>query len=187
MSDGPSTSGAASTDALAERLRAIIRDVPDFPRAGVLFKDITTLLRDAGAYHEAIDRLAEAWCEARIDVVVGVESRGFVLGGALAYLLNAGFVPVRKEGKRPGEKIATSYTLEYGEATLEIHTDAISAGQRALVVDDLLATGGTAAATIALVRKLGGEVVGVTFLVELAFLGGASKLGDLPRVSLVTF
>ena len=175
------------SDALAERLRTIIRDVPDFPRAGVLFKDITTLLRDAGAFHEAIDGLADAWRGAAVDLVAGVESRGFVLGGALAYLLDAGFVPVRKAGKLPSEKIAMSYTLEYGEAALELHTDAVSPGQRVLVVDDLLATGGTAAATIELVRRLGGEVVGVAFLVELAFLGGADRLGRVPRVSLVTF
>jgi adenine phosphoribosyltransferase len=174
-------------DALADRLRAIIRDVPDFPRAGVLFKDITTLLRDAGAFHEAVDQLAARWRDAGVEVVAGIESRGFVLGGALAYLLDAGFVPVRKEGKLPGEKIAMSYTLEYGEAALEIHTDAVSKGTRVLIVDDLLATGGTAAATIELVRRLGGDVVGVAFLIELAFLRGAEKLGDVPRVSLVAF
>ncbi|HET9050369.1 MAG TPA: adenine phosphoribosyltransferase [Candidatus Dormibacteraeota bacterium] len=174
-------------DALTERLRAIIRDVPDFPRAGILFKDITTLLQDAGAYHEAIDRLAGAWSDARVDVVAGVESRGFVIGGALAYLLGAGFVPVRKAGRLPSEKIALSYSLEYGEAELEIHTDAVAPGQRVLVVDDLLATGGTVTAAIELVRRLGGDVVGVAFLVELAFLGGAERLGPVPRVSLVTF
>lgn len=174
-------------EALAARLRTIIRDVPDFPRAGVVFKDVTTLLQDAAAFREAIDRLADAWRDAAVDVVVGVESRGFVLGGALAYLLGAGFVPARKEGRLPSEKIGLSYTLEYGEATLEIHTDAVAAGQRVLVVDDLLATGGTAAATVELVRRLGGEVVGVAFLVELAFLGGAARLGDVPRLSLVTF
>ena len=171
----------------AAALAAIIRDVPDFPRPGVLFKDVTTLLRDAAAYREAIDRLAEAWRHTPVDIVVGVESRGFVLGGALAYLLGAGFVPARKEGKLPSERIGLSYSLEYGEARLEMHTDAIAHGERVLVVDDLLATGGTAAATIELVRQLGGDAVGVTFLVELAFLGGAARLGDLPRVSLVTF
>ena len=173
--------------ALVERLRSIIRDVPDFPRAGVLFKDITTLLRDAGAFRQAIDTLAEAWRDARVEVVAGVESRGFVLGGALAYLLHAGFVPVRKAGRLPSETIAMSYSLEYGEASLEIHTDAVRLGQRVLVVDDLLATGGTAAATIELVRRLGGEVVGIAFLVELSLLGGAERLGPIPRQSLVTF
>lgn len=177
----------AQQDALAERLRAIIRDVPDFPKAGILFKDITTLLRDAGAFREAVDELATTWRSTEIDIIVGVESRGFVLGGALAYLLGAGFVPVRKAGKLPGDRIAVSYALEYGEATLEIHTDAVLPGQRVLVVDDLLATGGTAAATLELVDRLGGQVVGVAFLIELSFLGGAGRLGDLPRVALVTF
>lgn len=158
--------------ALSERLRDLIRDVPDFPRPGVLFKDVTTLLRDAGAFHAAVDSLADSWRDERIDVVVGVESRGFVIGGALAYVLDTGFVPVRKAGKLPSEKIALSYSLEYGEAEVEIHTDAIAPGQRVLVVDDLLATGGTAAATIDLVRELGGEVVGLAFLVELGFLHG---------------
>ena len=177
----------ATPDAVVEHLRSIIRDVPDFPRPGVLFKDITTLLRDAGAFHEAVDALAAAGRDSDVDVVAGIESRGFVLGGALAYLLGAGFVPVRKEGKLPSEKIAMSYSLEYGEAALEIHSDAVERGNRVLIVDDLLATGGTAAATVELVRRLGGEVVGVAFLIELAFLGGAAKLGDVPRVSLVTF
>jgi adenine phosphoribosyltransferase len=172
---------------LAERLRAVIRDVPDFPREGVLFKDVTTLLGDATAFRAAIDGLAEAHAGQSVDLVVGVESRGFILGGAVAYLLGAGFVPVRKPGKLPAERISVSYTLEYGENVLEIHTDAIRAGQRVLIVDDLLATGGTAAATVELVRRLGGVVVGVAFLIELAFLDGARALGDLPRVSLVRF
>jgi len=172
---------------LADRLRAVIRDVPDFPREGVLFKDVTTLLGDAGAFHDAIDALVEAHRGQAIELVVGVESRGFILGGALAYLLGCGFVPVRKPGKLPSARISVSYTLEYGENVLEIHTAAIRPGQRVLVVDDLLATGGTASATVELVRRLGGEIVGVAFLIELKFLGGASLLGDLPRVVLVSF
>jgi adenine phosphoribosyltransferase len=172
---------------LADRLRAAIRDVPDFPREGVLFKDVTTLLSDAGAFRAAIDGLVAAHAGQSVDLVVGVESRGFILGGAVAYLLGAGFVPVRKPGKLPAERISVSYTLEYGENVLEIHIDAIRPGERVLVVDDLLATGGTAAATVELVERLGGVVVGITFLVELGFLDGARALGDLPRVSLVRF
>jgi adenine phosphoribosyltransferase len=172
---------------LADRLRAVIRDVPDFPREGVLFKDVTTLLGDATAFRAAIDGLVEAHADQSIDLVVGVESRGFILGGAVAYLLGAGFVPVRKPGKLPAERISVSYTLEYGENVLEIHTDAIRPGQRVLVVDDLLATGGTAAATVELVQRLGGVIVGIAFLIELEFLDGARALGDLPRVALVRF
>src|SRR5205807_2802378 len=172
---------------LADRLRAVIRDLPDFPREGVLFKDVTTLLGDAAAFRAAIDGLVEAHAGQAIDHVVGVESRGFILGGAVAYRLGAGFVPVRKPGKLPAERISVSYTLEYGESVLEIHTDAIRPGERVLVVDDLLATGGTAAATVELVQRLGGVVVGVAFLIELAFLDGARALGDLPRVALVRF
>jgi adenine phosphoribosyltransferase len=172
---------------LADRLRAVIRDVPDFPREGVLFKDVTTLLSDAGAFRAAIDGLVAAHAGQSVDLVVGVESRGFILGGAVAYLLGAGFVPVRKPGKLPAERISVSYALEYGENVLEIHTDAIRPGERVLVVDDLLATGGTAAATVQLVERLGGTVVGVAFLVELSFLDGARALGELPRVALVRF
>ena len=177
----------SDTAALAERLRATIRDVPDFPHEGIVFKDVTTLLGDAGAFRDAIDALVDAHRNQAIDAVVGVESRGFILGGALAYLLGAAFVPVRKEGKLPGTTTSVSYKLEYGEAVLQIHTDALRPGQRALIVDDLLATGGTARATCELVERLGAVVVGIAFLVELSFLEGARTLGDRPRVSLVTF
>ncbi|MFN2462475.1 MAG: adenine phosphoribosyltransferase [Candidatus Dormibacteria bacterium] len=175
------------SEALATRLSAVIRDVPDFPREGILFKDLTTLFGDAGAFRAAIDALAGAHRDSHIDVVVGVESRGFVIGGAVAYLLGAGFVPVRKAGKLPHTTLSVEYALEYGTATLEIHTDAIQAGQRVLVVDDLLATGGTAAATVSLVEQLGGTIIGVAFLVELAALDGARQLRKHPRVSLIRF
>ena len=172
---------------LAERLRAVITDVPDFPREGVLFRDLTTLFSDAGAFHDAIGALAEAHRDHGIDQVAGVESRGFVVGGVLAYALKTGFVAVRKKGKLPRETVAVSYQLEYGEGVLEIHADAFAPGQRVLVVDDLLATGGTAAATVSLVERLGGQVVGIAFLVELEALGGARLLGDRPYVSLIRF
>ena len=167
---------------LRERLRALVREIPDFPREGVLFRDITTLLRDAGAFKAAIDGLVDAYRHAGVEVVAGVESRGFVLGGAVAYLLGAGFVPVRKKGKLPHATISAAYALEYGEAVLEVHADAIRPGQRVLIVDDLLATGGTARATVDLVERLGGEIVGIAFLIELSDLAG-SRLSASARTS----
>jgi len=179
--------GPGLPEPLADRLRGLIRDIPDFPHAGVLFRDITTLLGSADAFRAAIDALADAYRDARVEVVVGIESRGFVLGGALAYLLGAGFVPVRKQGKLPYRTIAAAYSLEYGEAVLEVHEDAITPGQRVLIVDDLLATGGTARATADLVERLGGVVIGIAFLIELAELAGSTALGDRPHVSLIRF
>ena len=169
--------------ALAEK----IRDVPNFPREGILFKDITTLLQDAGAFRQAVDIMAQTYQGKAVDLVVGVESRGFIFGGALAYLLKAGFIPVRKEGKLPGQTIAESYALEYGAAVLEIHQDAIKAGERVVIVDDLLATGGTARATARLVQTLGGKVVGISFLIELKFLKGAANLSEYEVVSHLKF
>lgn len=159
-----------------------IRDVPDFPRPGVLFKDITTLLKDPDAFRAAIDRLAAPFSGDGVDVVVGMESRGFIFGAPLAYKLGAGFVPVRKKGHLPAEAIRVSYDLEYGHNTLELHKDAIRPGQRVLVVDDLLATGGTVAATIALVERLGGKVVGLAFLIELRYLNGRDHLVNPPPI-----
>lgn len=174
---------ARSTD----DLRAKIREVPDFPKPGILFYDITTLLRDADAFGEVIDRMAEAVKGEQIDLVVGMESRGFIFAAPLADRLGAGFVPVRKLGKLPAETIEVEYDLEYGTATLEIHRDAITPGQRVLVVDDLLATGGTVLGTIELVRRLGGEIAGLSFMVELTALGGRSKLGEFTIHTLLAY
>ena len=161
-----------------DELRAKIRDIKDFPTEGILFKDITTLLKDGPAWRFAVDALASRYQSERVDVVVGVESRGFIFGGAIAHQLQAGFVPVRKVGKLPGKTIEVEYELEYGTATLEIHADAIEKGQRVLIVDDLLATGGTVMGTIELVRRLGGEIAGLSFMVELSGLHGREKLGE---------
>lgn len=157
-------------------LKSKIRSVPDFPKAGILFYDITTLLRDREGFQLTIEALADPFKGRDIDVVVGVESRGFILGGAVADRLGAGFAPVRKKGKLPSKTVQETYDLEYGTDCLEIHADAVERGQRILIIDDVLATGGTAAATAALVRKLGGSVQALAFLVELEFLGGRSKI-----------
>ena len=161
-------------------LRAKIRDIKNFPTEGILFKDITTLLKDGPAWRFAVDSLASRYQADRVDVVVGVESRGFIFGGAIAHQLQAGFVPVRKVGKLPGKTIEVEYELEYGRDALAVHEDAITPGQRVLVVDDLLATGGTMAATLRLIEQLGGRVVGVAFMIELAFLHGREKLKNYP-------
>src|SRR2546421_10536448 len=158
------------------RLEDRIRDIPDFPQKGVLFKDITPLLQDPVAYRSAMDRLAAHYAGAGIETVVGVESRGFIFGAALAYLLNCGFVPVRKFGKLPSQTVSVEYALEYGTNVVEMHTDGIRPGQRVLVVDDLLATGGTVSAAMELVGKLGGHIAGIAFLVELTFLKGREQL-----------
>ena len=159
-----------------DALKTRIRHVPDFPKPGILFYDVTTLLRDPEGFRLAIDSMSAPYTSSRVDVVVGIESRGFILGSAVADRLRAGFVPVRKLGKLPSETIRASYALEYGNDSLEMHKDGIERGQRVLVVDDLLATGGTARATVDLVRQLGGEVVGVAFLIELTALGGRGQL-----------
>lgn len=158
------------------KLEDKIRDVPDFPIKGVVFKDITTLLKDPDAYHTAIESMADAFRGKQIDVVVGMESRGFVFAAPLAYLLGAGLVPVRKLGKLPAETVRAEYSLEYGTNTLEMHKDAIQPGQTVLIVDDLLATGGTTMATVKLVEMLGGQITGISFLIELGFLHGRKKL-----------
>jgi adenine phosphoribosyltransferase len=161
---------------MMDHLKAKIRHVPDFPKAGILFYDITTLLQDPEGLHLAIDSLSLPYRDQRIDLVVGVESRGFIFGAAVADRIGAGFSPVRKPGKLPSSTIKATYELEYGTDSLEMHADAVSDGQRVLIVDDLLATGGTARATTDLVKKLGGTVVGLAFLIELVALNGRAKL-----------
>ena len=168
-------------------LASTIRSVPDFPIEGILFYDITTLLKNPAALRESVDRLVHHHRDLGIDVVVGVESRGFIFGMPVAYELGVGFVPVRKPGKLPAETMAESYELEYGTNTLEIHADAIQAGQKVLVVDDLLATGGTAKATCNLIEKLGGQVAGLGFVIELTFLKGREKLQNYNIFSLLSY
>ena len=168
-------------------LKGKIRDIKDFPTEGILFKDITTLLKDGPAFRYVIDTFVQRYQKERVDVVVGIESRGFILGGALAHQLNAGFVPVRKLGKLPGKTIEVEYELEYGRDALAVHEDAIKPGQRVLAVDDLLATGGTMGATLRLIRQLGGQVVGVAFMIELAFLHGRDRLKEHTLHSLIVY
>jgi adenine phosphoribosyltransferase len=168
-------------------LRELIRDVPDFPKQGIVFKDITPLLQDAGALREAMDRLADHFAGRGVAKVVGIESRGYIFAPAIALRLEAGFVPVRKPGKLPWKTAAEEYSLEYGSDKLEIHVDALKAGEKVLVVDDLLATGGTAAATRRLAERLGAQVVGAGFLVELTFLKGRAHLPNLDVVSLIQY
>lgn len=160
----------------AEDLRARIREIPDFPKPGILFYDITTLLKEPAAFKEAVDLMLAPFRDQRVDIVVGMESRGFIFSAPMAYELDAGLVPVRKLGKLPAEVLSVEYALEYGSNTLEIHRDAIQPGQRVLIVDDLLATGGTVRGTIELVQRLQGEIVGLSFLVELDFLKGRERL-----------
>lgn len=168
-------------------LASKIRDIPDFPKQGILFKDITTLLKEGPAFKSAIDGLLEKVRGRKIDVIVGMESRGLIFGAPIAYALGVGFVPVRKLGKLPSEVVSVEYDLEYGSATLEMHKDAIQPGQRVLIVDDLLATGGTVAGTIELVKQLRGEIVGLAFLIELKFLKGRERLLGQDIVTLIEF
>ncbi len=170
-----------------EELRARIREVPDFPKPGILFYDITTLLKDPAAFRHAIELMVEPYRQERVDIVVGMESRGFIFSAPMAIELGAGLVPVRKLGKLPAETYNVEYALEYGSNTLEIHRDAIAPGQRVLVVDDLLATGGTVSGTIELVERLKGVVVGLAFLVELDFLHGRDRLGDQRVTSVIHY
>ena len=168
-------------------LREFIRDVPDFPTPGIMFKDITTLLKDPSAYRQSLDEMTEAFQNERVDVVVGIESRGFIFGAPIADRLKAGFVLARKLGKLPSRTIAAEYALEYGTNTIEMHQDSILPGQRVLIADDLLATGGTVQAAAQLVEQLGGQVVGLVFLIELKFLKGRDRVSNYPIVALIDY
>ena len=170
-----------------EDLKKLIREVPDWPKPGILFYDLTTLLKDKEGFHTLIDRLCEHYANKQVDVVVGIEARGFIFATALAYRLGAGFVPVRKPNKLPSKTSRVCYQLEYGTDALEVHEDAVRPGQRVLICDDLLATGGTAAATVKLMRQLGAEVTGAAFAVELRFLNGRAKLPGLDVFSLIQY
>ena len=170
-----------------EHLKSLIREVPDWPRQGILFYDITTLLKDKNGFRELINAFADHYVDRKLDLVLGIEARGFIFGPALAYRLGAGFVPVRKPKKLPAATARVTYQLEYGTDSLEIHRDAIRAGERVLIVDDLLATGGTAAACVTLARELAANVVGVGVVVELEFLHGRSKLPDIDVFSLLKY
>lgn len=172
----------------AEELKKIVRDVPDFPKPGILFKDITPLLKSPECFNYMIDCLArELATHGKIDFVAGIESRGFIMSPVLAYKLKAGFIPVRKKGKLPFHTEQESYALEYGEAVLEIHQDAVEPGSRVVIIDDLLATGGTAQAAVRLIEKLGGKVVNIAFLIELLFLEGRKKLSSYDIFSLIQY
>lgn len=187
MADAAEPKAEIDTSGRFEKLKGIIRDIPDFPQPGILFRDITPLLQDARAFRQALEGMAEPFRNAGIEQVIGVESRGFIFGAPLALLLNAGFVPVRKFGKLPAETIHVEYALEYGSNTVEIHTDAIKPGQKVLIVDDLLATGGTVSAALELVERLGGKVAGIAFLVELTFLQGRQRLQGHEVFSLLQY
>jgi adenine phosphoribosyltransferase len=176
-----------TTEANLERVKSLIRDVPDFPQEGIVFKDITPLLADEAGFSTAIDLMVVHFGRGNVDKVVGIEARGFILASPVAYHFGAGFIPVRKQGKLPWQTHAEEYALEYGTATIEIHQDSITPGERVLIVDDVLATGGTAAAAAALVEKLEGKVVGIACLIELTFLNGREKLPGYDVFSLITY
>ena len=171
----------------SEKIKSMIREIPDFPKKGILFRDITTLLKDKDAFKLAIDKMAEQVKDKKVDLIVGAESRGFLIGSALAYKMNCGFIPVRKKGKLPYKTISEEYALEYGTDTLYMHEDAIKKGDNVLVVDDLIATGGTALAMIKMVEKLGGNVIGSSFLIELEELNGRKEIEKYPINVLIKY
>jgi adenine phosphoribosyltransferase len=170
-------------------LRAAIRTIPDYPKKGILFRDITTLLGDARAFRKAVDELVQPWAGAKIEKVAGMEARGFILGGAVAHQLSAGFIPIRKKGKLPHKTVSVAYELEYGTDEMEIHVDAVTPGEKVILVDDLIATGGTATGAIRLLQKMGADVVAACFVIDLPDLGGARKIEALgvPVRTLVAF
>ena len=170
-------------------LRDTIRSIPDYPKAGIIFRDITTLLGNARAFRRAVDELVQPWAGMKIDKVAGIEARGFILGGAVAHQVSAGFVPIRKKGKLPHKRVSVAYALEYGEDIIEMHADALVAGERVVLVDDLIATGGTAEAAVKLLRQLGANVLAACFVIDLPDLGGAEKLRklDVPVRTLISF
>lgn len=168
-------------------LSQLIRDIPDFPKKGIVFKDITTLLKDARAFSQVIETMSSHYSETKLDGIVAVESRGFLLGGALAYKMKLPLIPARKAGKLPYKTVSESYDLEYGSASLELHVDAVSKGQRMILVDDLLATGGTMRAVVNMVERMGGAVAGIEFLIELTFLKGRTPLAGYPVYSQISY
>ncbi|MGV3634403.1 MAG: adenine phosphoribosyltransferase [Pseudorhodoplanes sp.] len=175
--------------ALENDLKAAIRTIPDYPKPGIMFRDITTLLGSARAFRRAVDELVQPWAGAKIDKIAGIEARGFIIGGAIAHQLSAGFVPIRKKGKLPHKSVRVAYSLEYGIDEMEMHEDAVSKGERVILVDDLIATGGTAEGAVKLLRQMGADVVSAVFMVDLPELGGADKLRalDVPVRTLVSF
>ncbi len=178
-----------TTPALDADLRDAIRSIPDYPKPGIMFRDITTLLGDARAFRRAVDALVQPWAGGKIDKVAGIEARGFILGGAVAHQVSAGFVPIRKKGKLPHKRVSVAYALEYGEDMIEMHADALVAGERVVLVDDLIATGGTAEAAVKLLRQLGANVLAACFVIDLPDLGGAARLRklDVPVRTLISF
>src|SRR5213596_2706092 len=170
-----------------ERLRTAVRDVPDFPKKGIVFKDITPILSDPALFHASIDLFLERCRGRKVDKIVGIDARGFLFGSAVAYALNVGFVPIRKKGKLPFKTENASYSLEYGDAEMEMHVDSVNRGERIVLIDDLLATGGTSAAAAALISKVGGELLEAQFLIELEFLHGRQRLDPTPVVSFIKF
>ena len=170
-------------------LKAAVRTIPDYPKPGILFRDITTLLADARAFRRAVDELVNPWAGSKIDKVAGIEARGFILGGAVAHQVSAGFIPIRKKGKLPHKRVSIAYSLEYGLDEMEMHADAIHPGERVILVDDLIATGGTAEGAVKLMRQIGANVVAACFIIDLPELGGAAKLRamNVPVRTLMTF
>ena len=191
-SSGPPRNPSESlmtASAIENDLQDAIRSIPDYPKPGIVFRDITTLLGNARAFRRAVDELVQPWAGMKIDKVAGIEARGFILGGAVAHQVSAGFVPIRKKGKLPHKRVSVAYALEYGEDVIEMHADALVAGERVVLVDDLIATGGTAEAAVKLLRQLGANVLAACFVIDLPDLGGAEKLRklDVPVRTLVSF